>query len=99
MLVAGLAREGRTAFKFVAADTGEVEEAAQLVRESGIPHDKVWIMQLAANDVPVRWCGACRVCGAGRGGGRGRRCATMSQFCLPTRGSVSGSDDVVSEGS
>ncbi|MEU2354412.1 7-carboxy-7-deazaguanine synthase QueE [Streptomyces misionensis] len=47
---AELARAGQAAFKFVAANTGEVEEAAQLVRESGIPHDKVWIMPMGAND-------------------------------------------------
>lgn len=96
MLVAGLAREGRTAFKFVAADTGEVEEAAQLVRERGIPHDKVWIMQLAANDVPVRWCDACRVCGAGRWRRTWMPMCHHLPVCLPTRGSVSGSGDVVS---
>ena len=43
---AELARAGRAAFKFVAADTGEVEEAARLVREHRLPHDKVWIMPL-----------------------------------------------------
>ncbi|WP_411145865.1 radical SAM protein [Streptomyces sp. x-80] len=43
---AELARRGKAAFKFVAADTGEVEEAAHLVRDSQIPHDRVWIMPL-----------------------------------------------------
>ncbi|MFI7087640.1 7-carboxy-7-deazaguanine synthase QueE [Streptomyces anulatus] len=55
---AELARAGRAAFKFVVADTGEVEEAAQLVRESRIPHDKVWVMPLGADD--ATWTAAGR---------------------------------------
>ncbi|MFH9561228.1 radical SAM protein [Streptomyces globisporus] len=47
---AELARAGRAAFKFVAADNDEVEEAARLVRASRIPHDKVWIMPLGADN-------------------------------------------------
>lgn len=47
---AHLARRGKAAFKFVAADTGEVEEAAQLVRDCQLPHDRVWIMPLGDDD-------------------------------------------------
>lgn len=55
---AGLAQQGKAAFKFVAADDGEVEEAAQLVRESQIPHNRVWIMPLGDDD--IAWTAAGR---------------------------------------
>lgn len=41
---AALARYQRAAFKFVCRDRGHVDEAAQIVAEHHIPHQRVWIM-------------------------------------------------------
>lgn len=43
---ADLARDGRAAFKFVAANISEVDEAAGIVRDFHVPSDRVWIMPL-----------------------------------------------------
>lgn len=53
-----LAGQGKAAFKFVAADAAEVEEAARLVRDHQIPHDRVWIMPLG--DDRTAWTAAGR---------------------------------------
>ncbi|MER5985724.1 MULTISPECIES: 7-carboxy-7-deazaguanine synthase QueE [unclassified Streptomyces] len=53
---AELAQQGRATFKFVAADIGEADEAAEVVRAFHLPQDRVWVMPLG--DDAATWAAA-----------------------------------------